>query len=530
MYSVLAPSFLKIEAPRKHSYTMSASSLVIKDFRSIPGTLADVPDDGTLTPRDGNAWVFPAIKSVNAHGRLSEWVVFVRLIGFDGKFVQIQSEYLDNGDMPLCRGWIKVNSGVIGGKIRATEPTIVSSGKNIGRANQTNVFCQALRDAYSLYNKQLKKADKSAMTGGPLSDSGSSSSGVSLGPSSGPNSGTAAALGLVQAPSRPLPMLASKAELTDIYHEIVFVQKKYNGVRTVMTLENGEVIAYSRRAQPYPGCQLMKKEVKPYLELAASRGDQLSLDGEIYAHGVALQVLSGYMRRLESEDMSGAKYILYDCFIAGRPHMLFKERFDYLVELFGHFEPLSASEKEGPFVDKRYPAAPPSRLNAPESVMMAVTYKFDGGLINPVDTKTDIAPLYEGFLADGYEGAMIRLNQTYRHSANDHHCSQLLKLKPTQDKEYLITGYTVGKKGKAAGALMMICQTENGTSFNVTPAMPLAERIQLAADMENIGPDGRSMFAREYLGRWLTVTFDELSKTQDVPQRARTSMVIRDDL
>jgi hypothetical protein len=51
------------------------------------------------------------------------------------------------------RGWIKVDSRIEGGKIKKSDATIVKSGKNIGKASATNVFCQSLRDALGLHNK-----------------------------------------------------------------------------------------------------------------------------------------------------------------------------------------------------------------------------------------------------------------------------------------------------------------------------------------------------------------------------------------
>jgi hypothetical protein len=72
----------------------------------------------------------------------------------------------------------------------------------------------------------------------------------------------------------------------------IFVQRKYNGVRTVTTLDtvNGipTVIMYSRRKLLYPGFQYVKDELIDVLKMYWNEGRQIYLDGEIYRHGTPL--------------------------------------------------------------------------------------------------------------------------------------------------------------------------------------------------------------------------------------------------
>jgi hypothetical protein len=99
-------------------------------------------------------------------------------------------------------------------------------------------------------------------------------------------------------------------------------------------------------------------------------------------------------------------------------------------------------------------------------------------------------------------------------------------MKPDFDGEYEIIGWTTGRRGKAADAVMINCKTAAGKEFAVTPAMTLEMRRALARKMSEVEPNGKTHFINHWLGRPLIVTFDELSK-DDVPQRARTKMVIR---
>ena len=97
------------------------------------------------------------------------WRIVVRLFRNAGKptkelviddFIEIEDQYFDN--LPIddsIWGWHKVYSQIgEEGKIRYSDATVVKEGKYKGKSNATNVFCQTLRDAYSLHNKQLKKA------------------------------------------------------------------------------------------------------------------------------------------------------------------------------------------------------------------------------------------------------------------------------------------------------------------------------------------------------------------------------------
>jgi hypothetical protein len=98
-------------------------------------------------------------------------------------------------------------------------------------------------------------------------------------------------------------------------------------------------------------------------------------------------------------------------------------------------------------------------------------------------------------------------------------------MKKTYDREYEISGWTTGVKGKAALALMIICRSGDKT-FPVTPAMELEERNALAKKMKTVESNGKTHFENHWLGRPLIVYFDDYSK-DNLPQRARTKMEIK---
>lgn len=474
---------------------MASASLVVKDYRTeIPGKISD----------DKTRWEFPQVNSVNSHGKPIQWRIIVRVLGStttipadkipEEMFVPFEQSFLDNKPLENLKGWYKVESRVDDGPIRTVVPTIIHSGKNQGttksgaqKKNATNVVCQTLREAYSLHNKQLNKAvasDKKGTT------------------------------------ERYPPMLAqvlSEQTVKPDYESKVFVQRKFNGVRAVATLDylpscsykktndvSAEhnvtknvtecVILYSRNKNIYPGFGYLKRELDPILSEYWNKGIKLYLDGEIYKHGVPLQEISGQSRKelTEEEETQLTKYtfMVYDCFIADN-NLKYEERKAILDEIF----------------QKQY-----------EHVSSVETFL--------VRSEEEVNKLYNDFIKEGYEGAMVRLNSKYVYSYNSHHSKVLLKIKPRYDAEFEIVNWTVGEKGKASGALMIKCKTTDGKEFPVTPAMEITDRKKLAEKMATIEDNSLTYFENHYFGKPLIVYFDEWSKDK-IPLRASTEMEIR---
>lgn len=441
---------------------MAGAAINITDWRrQIPGALNE----------DRTAYVFPTIVSTNARGKRTEWRIIVQIVRREDirkthiAVLPIDDSYFDNQPMPdTLVAMLRVESRIDGGKVRDAKPTFVLSGRNLGRANATNVFCQALRDALGLHNKQLKKAKTDQPAG---------------------------------AVTRYPPMLAQvlKDQKQPLFpaNELVYVQRKYNGVRVVTTLDTiadeQTVIMYSRKKLLYPGFDYIKAEWLPVLKYYWEEGRQLYIDGEIYKHGLPLQDISGYARRETKTGDVKVNYMVYDLFIANEPDLRYSERLELLNHIFAAFDHFQYS------------------INVPTT---------------EATTMEEIEALYQQYLAEGYEGAMIRLDAPYRYSYHDYHSRVLLKMKPTYDEEYPIVGWETGEKGKAAEALMIICEAPNGQRFPVTPALELADRIALAARMNE--PDGdKTVFETQWLGKRIRVYFDEKSKT-GIPQRARTKL------
>jgi ATP-dependent DNA ligase len=447
---------------------MASTSVVITDYTTLPGGLNQA----------GTAWLFPKVTSVNAHGRPTEWRIVVRAfrnapgitLPFvpEDAFLPFDLAYLQNKPLdPQIAGFYTVESRIgENGKIKKTTPTVVTKGLNKGKQNETNTICQAMRDALGKHNKQMKKA-KTEPTGGNT--------------------------------ERFPPMLAKVASDVAIpYSDGVFVQPKYNGLRAMSTYDVIEgtpvCIMYSRKKLLFPGFSYIKDELFPVLAEYWNAGTRLYLDGEIYKHGMALQDISGLARRGVEPGQPNADidYMVYDLFVANEPEMTYLARLELLNKIFDR-------------VKFTHVKLVPTRV---------------------ADSAAEVDAAYKEFLAMDFEGAMVRLDAKYVPSYNDYHCAFLLKIKPTFDAEYEIIGWTTGTNGKAMGALMMKCKTAKGETFDVTPAMELPDRMELAKKMPVVEANGKTHFENHYLGKPLIVYFDEKSKS-DVPQRGRTKMEIR---
>lgn len=413
---------------------MSSKSINITDFRSqIPGKLSD----------DRLTWCFPPIIANN-----HSWQIFVQLKRGDDLVIIKEEYFISKNNLVDFIAFIDVISHKIGGKVNPTTPTEVKAGKNIGKANATNVFTQALRDALSRYNKQLNKVEF----------------------------------------VYPPPMLSEKFKEQKANIEYpVYLQRKYNGIRVVFTRSNDKIIAYSRRQNLFVGLNYLKEE----LEKVLTENDGLYIDGEVYEHNVPLQEISGATRK--ETDKAKYSYMAYDCFHKFADNnindpTLYVERKKFLDSLFDKYQ-------------------------------FTYTKNVDTVVAN---NEEEVEQIYDRFVEEGYEGAMVRLNKDYEFSLREKHSRKLLKMKPLFDAEYEIVDWSTGDKGKASDMLMIICKTESGTTFPVTPSVDHDRRRELVKLMQDTDE-----FEKNWKGKKLIVYYDELSK-DNVPLRTKTKLEIRD--
>ena len=274
-----------------------------------------------------------------------------------------------------------------------------------------------------------------------------------------------------------LPMLAHK--FTKRKHNINYpaiVQRKFDGVRCLARLNSdGTVTLLSRGGKEYPHLNHIKADV------AANNRDQaLVLDGELYSDTLTFQELVGLVKRVtlkpgNAEQMLEVSLRVYDCVHIMNASADFADRYQMITEITNGAEYLSLVENVR------------------------------------VSTESEIYAAQARFVAEGYEGAMVRnLAGAYAIGKNS---ANLQKVKSFLDGEYPIVGFTEGTGGET-GCVIWECQTPDGQTFRVRPRGTQEDRKVLFQN------------GSDYVGQQLTVQYQEL--TDDGVPRFPVGIAIRD--
>ncbi len=526
-----------------------ANSLTVRDYHTeIPGKVVD------------SEWIFPTIYGVHAGGKQIEWTIKVRAIRLNDVSMPYEkhtedmflplissnnpiklSELFDNKPLPAnIYGYTRVYSCMTGHEPKRSCPTIVKTGKNLKSKSATNTFCQALRDAYGKYNKQLAHGTLIPIMNEIFNDEQPPTKGkkvISGEVTVSKNRGNEIRKTIT---AHPLPMLAQSYKDQTVHKFPCIVQPKFNGVRAISTVllpSNSttslgsnivestlmginevspyrleDIFIYSRTGKQYFGFDYIREELVQLFNVFAASQDpglpklKLFIDGELYKHGLPLQTISGLVRKQKSHTPDEEKlvYNIYDCFVISADstklpdQLVYGERRTILESLFNKCNNST------------------NTLNTPLKYCALTKDSI-------ANNEDDISRIYKQYLTDGYEGGIVRYNTVYEHKRS----KNLLKLKETHDAEYRIVKWDVGEFGKADGAFMIVCETADHKEFTVTPMGAIDDRIVLAKNMNTVMSNGKTVFENEYQGKLVTIIYDELS-TDGVPVRARTELVIRD--
>lgn len=491
---------------------MSSASISISDYAraiqqgAIPGSFSE----GRLS------FDFPPVVSTSSRGATKHWTISV-WAETEGKRVPFPVSALEPGALAdgmvgvlASRSWQATRADGEPGKVKASKPTRVTAGKNLGRANATNPLTQALRDALGRYNKHARVA---GLPSAPANRQAATANQVAE-----------------EATANPPPMLvrrlaeSGRAALTpEDFRRGVTVQRKLDGVRLVAHLRDGGVSVYSRTGGEYKGLGQLRNGIQLLLERAPPAGPELLkplpsceqkseaalsdlgpvyLDGEAYLHGKSLEWISGQARR--SDDDATLEYWVYDCF--------FPEAVAANVDV--------PSARRQEYLDRLFAAAP-----VPPHVRRVKNH--------PAADLAEVKALADQFVREGYEGAIARRDCAgYRYSHHGYHSTNLLKVKPLYSAEFKVVGYTEGKRGKDKGALVWICEVDpehsrdaGDRTFRVVPKnMTYDERYRiyqcLAQEVERDGAPA-TRFERDFEGLPLTVEFPGRSKKTGKPLQAK---------
>jgi DNA ligase 1 len=332
-------------------------------------------------------------------------------------------------------GAITVRYGKVDGKLQETTD-VVKKGKNVGKANETSPYEQACAEAESKWTKQLNRRGY-----GRTVEASAAVRGVSA-------------------------MLAQSYDdqSAKVDWGTAFAQPKLDGFRCLAHVdESGSVRLVSRENQPLTVLEKLGVVIRESASYFRSLGlSTVSLDGEIYCHGMSLNQISSACKKL-SEATDKLEYHLYDLAVPG---LSFKERSAALKQF------LSRADSE--------------RLHRVETVK--------------VRSDTELMQCQSEFLLQGFEGAMLRHgNGGYDFGKRS---AALLKVKTFVDGEFEVVDWKMGR-GRYAGMPVFTCQTAAGDLFDVLTEGTLDEKRALGK------------IADQMVGRKMTVKYQYLTKTKN---------------
>lgn len=316
----------------------------------------------------------------------------------------------------------RVVSGLQDGK-QTVGKWVVVEAKNVGRSNGTTPEEQALLEVKSDYTRKLEqKYDRTIEE--------------------------ARANGADKKKFFE-PMLAHKykdrVEKLD-KGEVYYYQPKLDGIRAVV---NRDGLA-SRQGKPIPACQHVYEQLKPVFE----KYPDLILDGELYNHTLKddFNTLSSLIKKGKptSEDLdAAAEKVFYYVYDIASGTKTFGNRTHDLYRIF--------TEE---FV-----------------VRCVVLVETHSGFLDEGDVR------YSEWLAEGYEGMMVRLDTPYERGRSN----SLLKRKEFFDAEYKVKAVEEGRGNWSGIAKRIVCLDEKtGEEFEATPKGTMEQNKKL---LEGPKPD-----------------------------------------
>lgn len=214
---------------------------------------------------------------LNKDGSTQQWSVYVREIKLD--LVEIIVEY-----------------GKKGGKIQR-KITEITKGKNIGKANETTALEQAILEATSKWEKQVRlgyKENEDDLVNDPVLT----------------------------------PMLAQDgAKKPHLIKYPCYVQPKLDGVRCLVEFkDNGEITFTSRGNKQYPQHEHLVSQLEQLKQVCP---ELKYLDGEIYIHGMQLQDIVSFVKKPQ-DGSEKLDFIIFDLPLLDKT---FEERLEMLYKV-----------------------------------------------------------------------------------------------------------------------------------------------------------------------------------------------------
>jgi len=277
---------------------------------------------------------------------------------------------------------------------------------------------------------------------------------------------------------RKKPMLAHPVggfeRITDEeWHGGLYIQPKLDGVRCVIQYEpevkhNGdvfcapEVVAYSRTGKEWKNIRHILEELVPFFE----KYPNVILDGELYNHDLRdnFEKIISLVRKTKPTDedrLEASELTQFHCYDIIDEELPFDQRIEFVNE---------------------------SLMLLGDSIYIVDT--------EMVDHEGYAIRVHKENLKDGYEGSIVRTNDTYQCKRSHN----LRKFKDFHDDEAMILDWVEGK-GKRVGTIgKFVAQDSEGNIFG----MPVMDKFKYLQDnFEEM---------KTWLGKTATFTYFERTK------------------
>ena len=305
------------------------------------------------------------------------------------------------------------------------------------------------------------------------------------------------------------PMLAQKVELNKKGgYSIPFpamAQRKYDGIRCIAHCDqhNNTIILESRKGTLLVGFQALTKELEYiYSQFPSNVRHHIYLDGELFTDRIDFETISGLVRKnkptqqtnqptqqtnqptqLTNQKTKKPTAIQQKKMEEERDNQIKKEWIDFHI-----YDMVNLDDPDQSFNHRLHylqTSVPWSKL-----LKCKLVETFT------IDNLERVKPLHDQFVAEGYEGIMLRdANGSYQINKRSKY---LQKYKEFMDEEFQIVGFHEGT-GNEKGAVVWDCKTKKGQPFAVRPRGTFERRKELFQD------------AAANVGSMLTVIFQEYS-------------------
>lgn len=344
----------------------------------------------------------------------------------------------------------------------------ITSGKNIGRKNETTLLEQGLKELFSLYTKKLKTYSLVPFTGVTIVK-------------------TIQELYNKNHTLYVYSMNLSKYK--DSFNEFpVLCQRKLNGIMAILVYYNQEIFSmYTRQLKPLnDSVKHIKEEFIQYINIP-----NVYFTGELYIHGLPLQNIISIARTDKVNNK--IEFHIVDYFIIG--------------------DNVTAMERQNKL--SLYKMEYENKLKYIKFVESEIA-----------NNTSDIERLQTKYLKENYEGLVLRLvDKPYEYGIDRPVRSKyILKYKKIYEGEFPLIDYTSDKNS----AIIFVCAQSNELNsvplhnrltFNVVPNWQIEQRKIAFNKMTT------RIFEKEYYGHMVRIYYNDISN-DNIPLQAKMEIFI----